>query len=177
MKISLPLLRSKSYHSIIMFSLSLASVVRLALLPLPLPLLAFLGGLSFFSGLPVPSFSVKLLSALRVRFFALVEPPLPAGDDIVIVDVATCMVVGVGGGATTGAGGTVGEGISSTVDKKSRATLNAISDMFLERCTGIGSSLFIDMTYALLVTKSLLCVPSQLRPDVRCGEWSHRHLQ
>lgn len=110
-----------------MFSLSLASVARLALRPLPLPLLAFLGGLSFFSGLPVPSFSVKLLSALRVRFFALAEPPLPAGDDIVIIDGATVIVAGVGGGATTGAGGTVGEGTSRTVDKKSRATLSAVS--------------------------------------------------
>ena len=112
-----------------MFSLSLASVARLALLPLPLPLLAFLGGLSFFSGLPFPSLSVKLLSALRVRFFALAEPPLPAGEDIVIVDGATVMVAGVGGGATTDAGGTVGEGGSSTVDRKSRATLNPVSDM------------------------------------------------
>lgn len=112
-----------------MFSLSLASVARLELLPLPLPLLAFLGGLSFFSGLPVPSLSVKLLSALRVRFFALAEPPLPAGEDIVIVDGATVIVAGVGGGATTDGGGTVGEGASSTVDKNSRATLNAVSDI------------------------------------------------
>lgn len=126
-----------------MFSLSLASVARLALLPLPLPLLAFLGGLSFFSGLPVPSLSVKLLSALRVRFFALAEPPLPAGDDIVIIDGATVIAAGVGGGATTGASGPVGEGTSSTVDKKSRATLNAVSDISPKRCPRISVHFFM----------------------------------
>lgn len=81
--------------------------------------------------------SVKLLSALRVRFFALAEPPLPAGDDIVIIDGATVIAAGVGGGATTGASGPVGEGTSSTVDKKSLATLTAVSDVSPKHCSGI----------------------------------------
>ena len=71
-----------------MFSLSEPSVEAL---------LIFLGGFSFFSGLP--SFRVKLLKAALVRFLADVDPL--TGDD------------------TSGAVGAAGASI--TVERKSRA--------------------------------------------------------
>lgn len=75
--------------------------------------LTFLGGFSFFSGLP--SFSVRLLSALRVRFLADAdaepEPEPSVGDD------------------TFGAVDAVGA--SMTVDMKSRAGAALLSFMYI----------------------------------------------
>lgn len=103
---------------------SLSSLVAVVLVLL-LALLALRGGFSFFSGLP--SLMVRLRRALRVRFFALAEPPLSTGED------AVAAVAGAD------AAGAVEEGTSMTVDKKSLAVTIMISTRSMYIGAGVSS--------------------------------------
>lgn len=100
-------------HSIIRFSLSDSFEVVVE------ALLTFLGGFSFFSGLP--SFNVSVLSADLVRFFADAE--LVTGDD------------------TSVSAAALGAGASITVDRKSRASTWPLSTYIV---SGLGTRLTLD---------------------------------